>query len=219
MNFDSKEELAKTMMHFENIEREYIEEVAIKYGFSSVTECSTIMFHEIILYVSNNNNEFIKYNDYNEIFKNLDKKQNKYFLPGFLKICHKKREEYFKVFDNAMHGYYANNSEKQILRKAHFYYTSRDEEMVINEKIKKSSEFNKYKTARKNIEKLFNEASFFQEDYDDILYRIDSAIDILITSRAKMRSINQMKMHLEFDKLKISNNKRKDIVSSFFKSF
>ena len=174
---------------------EYLTKLAITYGFSSFTNA----FQEFV-------------NGSNIFESDIDKID----YSNFFKVCHEKKKEYFSTFDKELKKFYKNEDEKLILRKAHFYYTSKENELLINPKIKERSKLlNKFTNARNTIKELFILDELESIDYEEILNRIDaSIIHVTNTKGNNIKEFNK-KMNNELDRLKLTTYKREEILSIF----
>ena len=175
----------------------YIQKLAIEYGYKSITQFSSIFFKAL---------------SFKDDTLELDMTR---VMPQLLE----QKKIYYQNFDSVLSQYYSNDKEKTIIRTAHFYYTSKQDEALINEQLKnKSQTVTKYTNARNAIAELFIENELDTSDYSPILSFIDLSIEHLTKTRGENAKIFESKMQDELNKLNTSRYRVKEIISTFVKS-
>ena len=167
---------------------ETLSERAIKYGFDSLSS----YLNQCMTYVLTRNDEVIT------------------------KIEKAQRERYYQDYNELLYSYFDTEQEQEILRRAHFYYTSKEAEVVENEQITHRVDMIlKCQKARETIAELFQAGNVDETATEPILDIIDASIEHLTTTRGQNKKEFTDKMNRELDRLEMSGYKRKQILSSF----
>ena len=131
-----------------------------------------------------------------------------------------KKQEYYVDFRRALKQYYSTEDEENIIRRAHFYYTSRTDQPLVNPQIKKrEEEINKYKSARNIIEELFQKNKMELQSYEYALSLIDRTIEKFTITRGSLKKDLSKEVFETLELLSMSTeNRKKEILDSFNKS-
>ncbi len=128
----------------------------------------------------------------------------------------KEKREYFDHFDSVMEEFYDTPQSREILRRAHFYYTSKEVNAVPSETIKNTARHKKAdKKTIGGVEELLVRAGHDDEVINGILDDLIASSRIANTTAGAKKKMFTLKMNKELDKLQMTTYRRDQILSAF----
>ncbi len=173
-----------------------LEANAIHYGFN----CINSYFETLVRYMT---------------IEDLELENDNYHNEELEIFCLKHKKEYYEEFDEKLEKFYKNDADKKILRQAHFYYTSRENEVNTYKQIHNKKRMDNYSNAMDTVEKLFKNIKLDEDTKEFIITTIDSAVNKQKTSKQDVRNEYSRKIDKELNKLKISEYKKNQILDTF----